>query len=54
MKKQPIKSSDQLINRAIAIAQDGRKKKIVVAAAQDADVLDAVVQAKTDKYIEPI
>ncbi len=54
MKKQPIKSSDQLINQAIAIAQDGRKKKIVVAAAQDMDVLDAVVQAKADKYIEPI
>lgn len=54
MKKQPIKSSNQLINRAIAIAQDGRKKKIVVVAAQDTDVLDAVVQAKSDKFIEPI
>ena len=54
MQKEPIQSSTQLIKEAIAIAQAGRKKKIVVAAAQDADVLDAVAQAKADNYIEPI
>jgi len=54
MQNRPIHSSEQLIEKAIAIASEGRKKKIVVAVAQDADVLDAVVQAKTDNYIEPI
>ncbi len=54
MQNRPIHSSKQLIEKAIAIASEGRKKKIVVAAAQDADVLDAVVQAKTDNYIVPI
>ena len=54
MQNKPIHSSTQLIDKAIAIANDGRIKKIVVAAAQDADVLDAVVQAKADNFIEPI
>ncbi len=54
MQNKPIHSSQELIEKAIAIANEGRKKKIVVAAAQDADVLDAVVQAKNDNYIEPI
>ncbi len=54
MNKEPLQSSSQLIEQAIAIAQAGRKKKIVVAAAQDADVLDAVSQAKADNYVDPI
>lgn len=54
MHKTPIHSAPQLIKQAISIANAGRKKKIVVAVAQDVDVLDAVVQAKADDYIEPI
>ena len=47
-----IESSDQLIEKAIEIAKDGRKKKIAVAAAQDADVIDAVAQAVSQGFID--
>jgi phosphate butyryltransferase len=54
MKNQPIHSSDQLIERAIAIAGKGRKKRVAVAAAQDADVIGAVAQAQADGFVQGI
>lgn len=50
----PIHSSDQLIERAIAISKAGRKKRVVVAAAQDADVIDAMSQAQADGFLTGI
>lgn len=46
MNSEPIRSSDQLIQRAIQIAKDDRPKTVVVAAAQDADVIDAISQSQ--------
>lgn len=50
----PIHSSDQLIERAIQIASEGRRKTIAVAAAQDADVIGAVAQARSEGFIHGI
>jgi phosphate butyryltransferase len=50
----PISSYDQLITQAVAIANEGRRKTVAVAAAQDADVIDAVSQAQADGFIEGI
>ena len=52
MQHSPIHSSQQLIDQAIAIASGGKKKRVVVAAAQDIDVIDAVSQANADGYID--
>lgn len=54
METGPIHSSDQLIERAVEIARQGRKKRIVVAAAQDIDVIGAVAQACADGFVEGI
>ncbi|MEW6051090.1 MAG: phosphate acyltransferase [Candidatus Zixiibacteriota bacterium] len=54
MTAQPIHSSDQLIERAIAIAREGRKKRVVVAAAQDIDVIDAMSQAEAHGFLQGI
>ncbi len=50
----PIHSSDQLIERAVAIAREGRKKTVAVAVAQDVDVIGAVSQAQDDGYVNGI
>jgi phosphate butyryltransferase len=50
----PIHSSAELISRAVAIAQAGRKKRVVVAAAQDVDVIDAMSQAQADGFVTGI
>jgi phosphotransacetylase len=49
-----IHSSDELIARAVDIAGQGRKKRVAVAAAQDADVIQAVSQAEADGFIEGV
>jgi len=54
MDHSPIHSSDGLISTAIKIAQEGRKKTVAVAAAQDVDVIDAVSQAQQDGYVNGI
>ncbi len=54
MKATPIHSSDQLIERATAIANEGRKKTVAVAAAQDADVISAVSQAQADGFVDGV
>jgi phosphotransacetylase len=54
MTQKPIQSSDELIERAIAIAKVGRRKKVAVAAAQDLDVIDAVAQAQRDGYLDAV
>jgi phosphate butyryltransferase len=54
MADQPIHSSDQLIARAIAIAREGRKKRVAVAAAQDVDVIGAMSQAEADGFLSGI
>ncbi len=54
MKSSAIHSSDQLIERAVAIAKEGRKKTVAVAAAQDADVIGAVSQAQADGFLQGI
>lgn len=51
---QPIHTSDQLIERAIAIARDGRRKRVAVAGAQDVDVIDAMSQAEADGFLSGI
>jgi len=48
----PIHSADELIERAKAIAEAGRKKRVAVAAAQDADVLAAVAQAHGEGFLD--
>jgi phosphate butyryltransferase len=50
----PIHSSDQLVERAIAIANEGRKKTVAVAAAQDVDVIGAVSQAQAEGFVDGI
>jgi len=52
--KSPIHASNELIARAIAIAEGGRKKTVAAAAAQDADVIGAVAQAQADGFINGI
>jgi phosphate butyryltransferase len=52
MEQHAIHSSDQLIERAIAIAKEGRKKRVAVAAAQDADVIHAVAQARDEGFLD--
>ncbi len=54
MHKKPIHSSDQLIERAVDIAKEGRRKTVAVAAAQDIDVIGAVSQAHNDGFINGI
>jgi len=54
MDNKPIHSSDELIARAIEIADEGRKKRVAVAAAQDVDVIEAVAQAAADGFIDGI
>ena len=48
----PIHSADGLIARAKEIAAEGRKKRVAVAAAQDADVLSAVAQAHAEGFLD--
>lgn len=54
MSHTPINSYSQLIAGAVAIATEGRRKTVAVAAAQDADVIDAVSQAQEDGFIDGI
>ncbi len=54
MENKPIHSSDELIGRAIEIANEGRKKRVAVAAAQDVDVIEAVAEAAADGFIDGI
>ncbi|MDF1544506.1 MAG: phosphate acyltransferase [bacterium] len=51
---QRIESYSDIVSHASAIAAEGRKKTVVVAAAQDADVIDAVVQAESDGFLNGI
>ncbi len=54
MQEQAIKSSDELIRRAVDIARECRRQRVVVAAAQDADVLDALSQAQADGFLSAL
>jgi phosphate butyryltransferase len=47
----PLRSSDDLIRRAIQIARDDRPMRVAVAAAQDADVIDAVSQCAAKGFL---
>lgn len=47
-----IYNSNQLIARAVELANHGRKRRIAVAAAQDADVIGAVAEAQDEGFIE--
>ncbi len=51
---QRITSADALIERAIQVAREGRKKTVAVAAAQDADVIGAVAEANADGFLDGI
>lgn len=51
MHVEPIRSSDDLIRRAIQIARDDRPMRVSVAAAQDADVIDAVSQCAAKGFL---
>ncbi|MDM7972026.1 MAG: phosphate acyltransferase [candidate division Zixibacteria bacterium] len=50
----PIHSSGALIERAIAFAREGRRKTVAVAAAQDADVIEAAAQCRAAGMIEAV
>lgn len=50
----PIHSSDALIETAIAIAKKERPARVAVAAAQDADVIDAIAQAQAARFLDGI
>ena len=52
MTDRPIHSADEIIARAIEIANEGRKKRVAVAAAQDVDVIGAVSQAQADGFLD--
>ncbi len=54
MTLKPITSSDMLIEQAIAVANDGRKKTVVVAGAEDIDVVDALVQSESLGFLDGI
>jgi len=54
MEHKPIHSSDQLIEHAVAIANEGRKKTVAVAAAQDVDVIGAIAQARAEGFLNGI
>ena len=54
MQRKPIHSARELINRAIEIAAEGRRKTVAVAAAQDVDVIDAVSQAQAEGFINGV
>ena len=47
-----IESYEQLVGHALRIARKGRKKHVVAAAAQDLDVIEAVVEAQADGFLE--
>jgi len=49
-----IRSARELIERAVAIADEGRIKTVAVAAAQDADVIGAVSQAREEGFLNGI
>ncbi len=48
----PIQSSKQLIEKAVEIARQGRKKRVAVAAAHDPGVIGAVAQSAADGFLE--
>ncbi len=48
----PVYSSDELVKRAIDIAVGGRRKRVVVAAAEDLSVIGAVAQACDDRLLD--
>jgi len=50
----PIHSSDALIETAITIAKESHRARVAVAAAQDADVIDAIAQAQADNFLDGI
>lgn len=52
--REPIYSSDELIQRAISQADEGRRKTVAVAAAQDSDVIGAVAQASADGFLDGV
>jgi phosphate butyryltransferase len=52
--REPIRSADQLIERACDIAHAGRRKTVAVAAAQDVAVINAVAQAEADRFVTGI
>jgi len=52
--EQPIRSSKELIERAVTIAGQGRRKTVAVAAAQDSDVIGAVAQAQSEGFLDGI
>ena len=54
MNRQPIHSAQQLIDRAVEIATEGRKKTVAVAAAQDVDVIGAVAGAYADGFLNGV
>ena len=53
-KQQPIRSFDEIIARAVSIAEQGRRKTVAVAAAQDVDVIDAVVQSHREGFLNGV
>lgn len=54
MTQKPIHSAQQLIERAIQIAESDRRKRVAVAAAQDADAIAAVAQAHRDGFLDAV
>ncbi|RME21099.1 MAG: hypothetical protein D6800_12455, partial [Candidatus Zixiibacteriota bacterium] len=49
-----IHSADELIAQAVATAQQGKRPVVAVAAAQDGDVIEAVVEAHAEGFLDGI
>jgi phosphate butyryltransferase len=54
MTNETILTSDQLIERAVQIARAGKPKTVVVAAAQDVDVIDAISQSQAKGFLSGV
>lgn len=51
MTDETIRTSDQLVERAVRIARAGTPKTVAVAAAQDIDVIDAISQSQAKGFL---
>ncbi len=49
-----IRNSDQLIERAVQIARRSKPKTVVVAAAHDVDVIDAISQSRAKGFLDGV
>jgi phosphotransacetylase len=54
MERTRIRSYEELIGQAVALAREDRPKRVAVAAAQDADVIGAVCESHSDGFVDAV